>query len=84
MISDHILLSICVALIVVSISAVFYLLYKDDDSGKQSEENIFKIPDDEPMVSGVKEPTQDLVSKMMKGNNIDITTLKGQTDLYGM
>lgn len=82
--TDHIILSIGVALIVAGISVVFFLLSQDSTS-PESEEDILKMaPTDSPaaVASPDTEDSMATLDKLMERQDKDITAVMGHTDLY--
>ena len=82
--TDYVLVAIAITIIVGALSFGLYLILKEDPV--KQEEDIFKLSNNKDREENLDEsdsnPQQETLQKLMNNNNIDISTIKGHTDLY--
>jgi len=85
--TDHLILSVAIALIVVGISLVFYLLSQDATAPESADDILKMVNTDTPpdLSASSPENAEDsaaTLEKLMAAQDKDITAIKGHTDLY--
>jgi hypothetical protein len=95
---DNVLIGICVALLVGAVSVAVYLLYKQDPNDApqwnakenwEKDKNSNEFNTNEDYLQGLADESkmddtqrQAALEKLISGNNVDLTKVKGHTDIY--
>ena len=81
---DYVLVAIAITIIVGALSFGIYLILKEDPPAKQVDD-IFKISnsrEEEQEFGDNPLPQHETLQKLLNNNNVDISSIKGCTDLY--